>query len=199
MINVETTLSGAEWRASEFVNCGHGVIETFQTCSVAAVLCSAEWLRSEWLVSDSIYLTMCKWVHIRGGSWIFFLLWSLNERCMGESSAASRAVWMLQQRSIPNNLIENSLLAGFHRTNVSLTFCQPFFFSLNWFILLSPGAWSMTGNVFLRTEEFTYESLTCFAASFPLLPLCFVVNHSFSSKRETVSMKNPANKQPRGE
>ncbi|XP_075893570.1 E3 ubiquitin-protein ligase RNF38 isoform X2 [Nelusetta ayraudi] len=56
----------------------------------------------------------------------------------------------------------------------------------------------MRGNVFLRTEEFTYESLTCFAASFAPLPLRFVVNHSFSSKRETVSMKNPANKQPRG-
>lgn len=109
---------------------------------------------------------------------------------------------MLQQRSVPNHLIENSLLASFHRTNVSLTFCKPLFFfslSLNRFILLSPGAWSMRGNVFLRTEEFTYESLTCFAASFAPLPLRFVVNHSFSSKRETVSMKNPANKQPRGE
>lgn len=129
----------------------------------------------------------------------FCLLWSLNERCMGERSAAGEAVWMLQQRSIPNHLVENSLLASFHRRNVSLTFCQPFFPLLNWFILLSPGAWSMRGNVFLRTEEFTYESLTRFAASFALLPLRFVVNHSFSSKKETVSMKNPANKPPRGE
>lgn len=57
--------------AGESVNCGCGVIEIFQSRSVAAVLCSAEWLRCEWLVSDSIYRTMCKWVHIRGGSWIF--------------------------------------------------------------------------------------------------------------------------------
>lgn len=100
---------------------------------------------------------------------------------------------MLHWHFVPNHLIENSLLVGFLYTNVSFTYLNLF----HSIYFTCSGAWSARGNVFINIEEFSCENRTCTASSFST-PSFFVVNHSFSSKREAVSRLYPTNKQPRG-
>lgn len=101
----------------------------------------------------------------------FCLLWSVNECRTEERYAAGEfcECFSSTPSQYPNHLIENSLLASFHDTNVSFTHLNPFqsiYFACS-------GSWSMRGNVFLWVEEFSCENLTRSAASFsPSFPLC---------------------------